>query len=366
VGRLQILRYEIVMAQAGGMRILIATVRVPFVNGGAEAHAAGLRNALVGAGHRAEIVALPFKWYPPRRILDQMLACRLMDLTATGSTQVDCLIGLKFPAYLIPHANKVVWLLHQHRQAYDLWQHPWGDLQRDPHGVEVRDAIHQADTELLPQARRLFANSRNVADRLKTYCGIEAAALYHPPPDAPDFYGGPAEDFLYFPSRLNVLKRQRLVIEALALTRAKVRVRFTGPNMDADYHESCMALARRSKVQSRVEWLGTTSEAAKRDLYARCLGVLFPPLDEDYGYVTLEAMLAHKPVITCTDSGGPLEFVVHRETGLVCEPTPQALAAAMDALWEDRDLARGWGEAGRERYSNLRIDWATVLEKLLP
>ena len=39
------------------------------------------------------------------------------------------------------------------------------------------------------------------------------------------------------------------------------------------------------------------------------LGVIFPPLDEDYGYVTLEAMLAAKPVITCTDSGGPLEFV---------------------------------------------------------
>ena len=136
--------------------------------------------------------------------------------------------------------------------------------------------------------------------------------------------------------------------------------------MDPGYYESCMALARRSRVQSRVEWLGTTSEAAKRDLYARSLGVLFTPLDEDYGYVTLEAMLAHKPVIACTDSGGPLEFVVNRETGLVCEPTPQALAAAMDELWEDRDLARRLGEAGRARYSDLRIDWATVLEKLLP
>jgi glycosyltransferase involved in cell wall biosynthesis len=354
------------MVQGRGLRVLIATVRVPFVNGGAEAHATGLRNALVEAGHRAEIVAVPFKWYPAQRILDQMLACRLLDLTSTGGAQVDCLIGLKFPAYLIPHANKVVWVLHQHRQAYDLWQHPWGDLHRDPQGAEVRDAIHRADVELLPQARRLFANSRNVADRLKTYCGIQAAPLYHPPPDAPEFYGGAAEDFLYFPSRLNALKRQRLAIEALAHTRAKVRIRFSGSNMDPGYYESCMALARRSKVQSRVEWLGTTSEAAKRDLYARSLGVLFPSLDEDYGYVTLEAMLAHKPVIACADSGGPLEFLLNRETGLVCEPTPQALAAAMDELWEDRDLARRWGEAGRERYSDLRIDWATVLEMLLP
>lgn len=353
------------MAHGQGLRILIATVRVPFVNGGAEAHATGLRNALTEAGHRAEIVSVPFKWYPPRRILDQMLACRLLDLTATGDTRVDLLIGLKFPAYLIPHPNKVVWVLHQHRQAYDLWQHPMGDLHDQPHGAEVRDAIRRADGELLPQARRLFANSRNVADRLKTYCGIEAAPLYHPPPEAPEYYGGTAEDFLYFPGRLNALKRQRLVIEALAHTRTKARVRFSGQNIAPGYYESCMALAHRSKVQSRVEWLGTISEAAKRDFYARSLGVLFPSLDEDYGYVTLEAMLAHKPVITCVDSGGPLEFVVNRETGLVCEPTPQSLAAAMDELWEDRESARRWGGAGRQRYSDLRIDWGTVLERLL-
>jgi glycosyltransferase involved in cell wall biosynthesis len=352
-------------AQARGLRILIATVRVPFVDGGAEAHATGLRNALLEAGHRAEIVSVPFKWYPPQRILDQMLACRLLDLTATGDTPVDCLIGLKFPAYLIPHPNKVVWVLHQHRQAYDLWQQPMGDLHRLPHGAEVRDAIHRADVDLLPQARRLFANSRNVAARLQTYCGIQATPLYHPPPDAPKFHGGAAEDFLYFPSRLNVLKRQRLVIDALAHTRAKIRVCFSGPDIDPGYHESCMALARRNKLRSRVEWLGTTTEEAKRDLYARCLGVLFPPLDEDYGYVTLEAMLARKPVVTCEDSGGPLEFIAHRETGLVSEPTPQGLADAMDELWEDRDNARRWGEAGRQRYSDLRIDWGTVLEKLL-
>jgi glycosyltransferase involved in cell wall biosynthesis len=363
--QLPVFRNKVLMARGRGLRILIATVKVPFVDGGAEAHAAGLRKALVEAGHRAEIVSVPFKWYPPRRILDQMLACRLLDLTAAGGTPVDCLIALKFPAYLIPHAHKSVWVLHQHRQAYDLWQHPMGDLHADPHGAEVRDAIRRADRELLPQARRLFTNSRNVADRLKTYCGIQAAALYHPPPAAAEFYSGMAEEFLFFPSRLNPLKRQRLVIEALAQTRAKVRVRFSGPSVDPDYLEGCMALARRSKVQSRIEWLGAIPEAAKRDLYARSLGVLFPSLDEDYGYVTLEAMLAHKPVITCADSGGPLEFVVSRETGLVCEPTPQALAAAMDRLWEDRDSAQRWGEAGRERYRDLRIDWDTVLEKLL-
>jgi glycosyltransferase involved in cell wall biosynthesis len=127
----------------------------------------------------------------------------------------------------------------------------------------------------------------------------------------------------------------------------------------------CAELARKNGVADRVQWRGAVSEEEKRDLYAHSLGVLFPPLDEDYGYITLEAMLAQKPVITCTDSGGPLEFVVDRETGIVAEPTPESLASAMDDLWNDRERARQWGNAGRQRYSDLRIDWGNVLENLL-
>src|SRR5437773_2205296 len=129
------------------MRILIATVQVPFVRGGAEVLAEGLRDALHREGHQAEIVAIPFKWYPPERILDQMLACRLLDLTESSGTPVDRVIGLKFPAYLIPHPNKVLWIVHQHRSAYDLWDHPLGDLINFPNGVQVRDAIRLADQE---------------------------------------------------------------------------------------------------------------------------------------------------------------------------------------------------------------------------
>ena len=151
------------------MRILIATTHVPFVLGGAELHATALRDALVGAGHEAEIVGVPFKWYPPRVILDHMLACRLLDLTETMGTAVDRVIGLKFPAYLIPHPNKVLWILHQYRAAYDLWGHPMGDLHLRPEGAEVRDAICEADRRLIPEARSVFANSGNIARRLKAF-----------------------------------------------------------------------------------------------------------------------------------------------------------------------------------------------------
>jgi len=134
------------------MRIIVATVQVPFVRGGAEMHAEGLRDALQREGHEAEIVAVPFKWYPPSRILDCMLACRLFDLSESSGAKIDCLIGLKFPAYFIPHPNKVLWILHQHRAAYDMWDTQLGGF---PDGAMVRSAIMEADKALIPEARAI-------------------------------------------------------------------------------------------------------------------------------------------------------------------------------------------------------------------
>lgn len=347
------------------MRIVIATVQVPFVRGGAEVLAAGLREALTAAGHAAEIVAIPFKWYPPERILDHMLACRLLDLTESMGAPVDRVIGLKFPAYLVSHPNKVLWLVHQHRQAYERWNHPHGDLMHAPAGMQVRDAVRAADREHIRHAKAVFAISAHVGERLNRFCGIGATPLYHPPAHAELFYTREAEDYLFFPSRLGPDKRQQLVLEALAQTRTPVRVRFAGRADHPAHAGELAALAQRFGVEQRVQWLGSITEEDKRREYARALGVVFPAEDEDYGYVALEAMLAAKPLIACTDSGGPLEFVRHGETGLVAEPSPAALAAALDALWNDRQQARAWGEAGRRHYADMGITWATVVERLL-
>jgi len=347
------------------MRVLIATVQVPFVRGGAEILAEGLRDAIQGVGHEAEIVAIPYKGYPPERILDQLLACRLLDLTESAGNPVDLLLGLKFPAYLIPHPNKVLWIVHQHRAAYELWDHPLGDFMHYPNGPHVRDAIRQAEERLIAEARAVFTISANVAHRLKQYCGIEAEPLYHPPRYAEQFYCATADDYFFFPSRLSPLKRQTLVLEALALTRHPVHVRFAGVPEHPTYAEAFRASVRRLGLDDRVSWLGYLTEEEKRYHYAHALGVIFPPHDEDYGYVTLEAMLASKPVITCTDSGGPLEFVRAGETGLTTEPTPQAIAAALDALWESRNWARRMGESGRAYYLSLRISWESAVQRLL-
>jgi glycosyltransferase involved in cell wall biosynthesis len=321
--------------------------------------------ALRSAGHQAELVAIPFKWYPPERILDHMLACRLLDLTESNGLPVDRVIALRFPAYFIPHPHKVLWILHQHRTAYDLWSHPLCDLVHFANGPRVRVAIHQADRQLIPQARAVFANSQNVARRLKKYCDINAEPLYHPPRGADQFYCADAEDYLFYPSRINRTKRQWLVLEALARTTQPMQVRFAGAFEDVALEEELKALARQLKVQRRVQWLGEVTEDDKRRLFARSMGVLYTPLDEDYGYVTLETMLASKPLITCTDSGGPLEFVLPGQTGLVAEPTADGLAAAMDHLWNGRAEARAWGEAARAEYDRRGIHWNRVVGRLL-
>jgi glycosyltransferase involved in cell wall biosynthesis len=347
------------------MRVLLAMAQVPFIRGGAELHAEGLCDALRAAGHHAEIVAIPFKWYPPARILDHMAACRLLNVSEIGGTTVDLVIGMKFPAYLIDHPNKVLWILHQHRQAYELWGHPMGDLHLEPGGEQVRDAIRAADRRFIPEARAVFANSATVAQRLKEYCGIASTPLYHPPPQAKHFYCEEAEEYLLFPSRIATMKRHALVLEALALTRKPVRVSFLGAADHDTEAQELRASAIRLGVGQRVMWLGAVSDSEKFRYYARALGVIFPPVDEDYGYITLEAMLSSKPVITCTDSGGPLEFVRDGKTGVVAAPTPQALAAAMDTLWEDRSRAKVMGEAGHKLYDSMDISWSNVVKKLL-
>jgi glycosyltransferase involved in cell wall biosynthesis len=347
------------------VRILIVTTQVPFTRGGAEMLADNLLAALRRAGHEAELVAIPFQRAPAERIPDQVLACRLLDLTVANETPVDRVIGLKFPAYVVAHPCKVLWLLHQHRSAYDLWDSPYGDLIHTPNGALIRDAIRRVDQQFIPEAQAVFTIARNVSHRLHKYCGLDSTALYHPPQDAARFYSAEAEDYLYFPSRLTAIKRQALVVQALAYTRRPVRVRFAGTPDHGPYGDELAELARRCKVQGRVEWLGRVSEEEKRRHYAHALAVVYPPVDEDYGYVTLEAMLSSKAVLTCSDSGGPLEFVQDGRTGLVAEPTPQALAAIMDRLWQDRDLARQLGRAGRSRYEEMDISWPRVVQRLL-
>ncbi|MEP6809878.1 MAG: glycosyltransferase family 4 protein, partial [Chthoniobacterales bacterium] len=292
-------------------------------------------------------------------------ACRLLDLTEANGRTVDRLIGLKFPAYLIRHPNKVLWILHQHRQAYEMWDHPLGDMIRCAGGEEARDAIRRADAQLIPEAKAVFANSQNVANRLKQFCGLDSTPLYHPPHQADTFYCEADDGYFLYPSRINAAKRQHLAVEGLAGTGSNSRLVICGESEDDTYLQSIHVLVEKLGLRERVQFLGRVGDEEKLRLFARCRAVVYPPVDEDYGYVTLEAMLASKPVVTCADSGGPLEFLEHGVTGLVAEPECAAMQAAMAQLAVDPTKAAAMGRAGREAYLARGITWENVVTRLL-
>lgn len=348
------------------MRVGIVSVQVPFVEGGAEIHARNLLREFKARKIEADLITFPFKWYPPQSIVDSIVMSRMLDLTESTGVTIDRIVGLKFPAYLVPHPNKILWILHQHRSAYDLWDdQAFGDLINFPDGQSVRDVIRYADEKFILEAQAIYTNSVNVSARLLQNNNIQSTPLYHPPNNAEGFQSGEAQDYFFFPSRVNVLKRQKLAIEALAQCVEPVKLIFAGSAESPAYYQELQDIARRLGVDDRIVWKGYISEADKIALYAECLAVLYPPFDEDYGYVTLEAMLARKPVITTMDAGGPLEFIANGDTGLVVDSDACALACAMDLLWTDRIKARNMGEAGFESYQSKRISWDNVIDVLM-
>jgi len=347
------------------MRIAIVTTQCPFVTGGAELHAEQLKLALRRAGHEAEMVSIPYKWYPPESILDHMLAARNFDISEYNGVKIDLAICLKFPAYLMQHPNKVYWILHQERAAYDLWDSGLSDFFHSDNGQMVRAAVRQADDEELSKATRIFANSKNVAKRLLHYNGIEAEALYHPPPLAERLHGGAFGSYFYYPSRITQLKRQEFVLRSLAQTKTNAKVIFSGAFDSADYEEKLKRLTHDLGLDDRVEWRGFVSDDDMIELYSGARGVLYTPIDEDLGYVALEAMAAGKPLITLGDAGEPANLVRHECEGLVCGPETDAYASLLDRAMGYVETLRTLGEAARGRYESLDISWEKAVAKLI-
>src|SRR6185295_12776263 len=172
-------------------------------------------------------------------LLKGSLAWRLVNLTEAAGKHIDLVIATRFPSYLVKHPNKVVWLIHQLRQAYDLLGTDYSDFSaREPRDAKALEMIRAMDRRTLGET--------------PVRCCI----------------GG------------------------------------TGPEKDA-----LAELIQRLGLQDRVELAGWIEDRGVAEHYANCLGVYYAPYDEDYGYVTVEAFKAAKPVITTADAGGVLEFV---------------------------------------------------------
>ncbi len=313
---------------------------------------------LRGRGHETDLVTVPFKWYPGERVLSQAFLWRLLDLTEADGRAIELVIATKFPSYAVRHPNKVVWLLHQFRQAYELDRTELGQFGESSEDRATRRAVQRLDRVALGEARKVFATSRNVAERLKRGTGIEAEVMPHPPQELP-YRTESYDDFVLSVGRLDRAKRHELLLEALAAD-STLRCVIVGEGPDRGRLEE---VARRRGLDGRARFAGRVDEEELAGLYARCLAVYYAPVDEDFGMVPYEAFLSEKPVVTTTDSGGPLEVVADRRTGLVCEPRAAALAEACSWLRNHVDDAKAWGKAGKEIAR--RVSWDETIVRLV-
>lgn len=343
------------------MKIIVATTMVPFQSGGDAVMLDSLTEMLRQFGHTTDTVRIPFSSVPAD-MPAQMIGIRLIDLC----DDAELLITIRTPSYLLRHPNKISWFIHHHRGAYDLWGTKYQDPQSTEEGLRLRHSLMGADEAALAECRRIFANSRVVSDRLYDFNGIKAKVLYPPLPHTDRFFCSDYGDYVVCISRIVSHKRQALAVESMRHVKSGVRLVIAGPSDDQQEANSLHSLVKHYGLEDRVEiidhWI---SDEQKARLYASSLACIYIPVDEDsYGYVSLESAYSRKAIITCTDSGGTLEFVEHGINGLIVHPNSEELAMAMDELMFGKDFARQLGEAASCRPGEMNISWDHVIREL--
>lgn len=332
------------------MRLALVVVPHPTMRGGAETHYDGLQTSLSAEGVTVERVELPCDESTFDGILEAYRAAESLDLSA-----YDAVISTKAPSYAVRHPRHALHLIHTIRVFYDMFP-AWTDGSAESRAK--RDRIRELDFRALsaiPDHRR-FANGQETAERLERHIGLTAQCLHPALLDSNLFHEGPFE-FLLHVGRLHPWKRADLVLRAFREVPGDASLVFAGTGPEE------RRLRDLAGGDNRIVFRGEVDRETLIDLYSRALSVVFAPIHEDFGYVTLEAMLSGKPVITCTDSGEPARIVEDGLTGFVTAPTPSALAEKMARLVADPEEARRMGSRGVGWAR--KVGWANVAKTLL-
>ena len=320
-----------------------------------------LQRALTDAGHDAHIMITPDHGFG--RQSSAYVQTWKTDATQVDGRPVDRVISLRYPSYAVRHPHHVCWLNHTMREYYDLW--PQFSASLSPQGRLKervrRTLIHAADRYLLTRnVTRLFVQSRTIQQRLAMWPSLRSSVLYPPAPHRPYRSEAYGPEF-FFISRLNRLKRAELLIRALHNPEAAgISVVIAG---EGEERPALERVTGELGLEGRVTFAGRLSDAQMLDRLARCRAVVFPPLQEDYGFVTVEAFASRRAVITCRDSGGPAELVVDGVSGFICDPTPESMARALRRLADDPALAERMGTAAFE--AGARLNWGETVAKLV-
>lgn len=345
---------------AHDIKVALVNNYLPFVYGGAEFLVDALKEQLLQRGHQVSLTRIPFPTTLDHKVISNILSCRCLSFD-----EADKVIAFKFPAYFVPHGNKTLWMFHQLRQVYELWDGAYG-LTATAENAGLREVVIRSDDLFLREARNIFVNSKEVAGRLKRYNGIESEVLYPPLTDREKCHFESYGDFLFYPSRITSFKRQHLAIESMQYTRSNVRLVLAGKPDEPEYEKRLKKLVADKGLGDKVTMLGWIDQQLKFELMAKALACVYLPYQEDsYGFVSMEAFYSRKCVVSLEDSGGTRELLQDGVNGYVVPPSAEALAHKFDALYADRSLARKLGEQGYTELNSRDISWDAVVSKLL-
>jgi len=343
------------------MKIIIASTVVPFTYGGGTFIVDWLETKLREYGHTVEKFNIPFYSYYPE-MMKQMLGLRLIDL----SDSCDRLITIRTPSYLLKHPNKVIWFIHHHRAAYDLWGTKYQDIPNNDLGKSIRSSLIKSDNLAFSEAKKIYTNSEVVGNRLRKYNNFDSEILYPPLLNPSEFYSKEYGNYILYVSRISPIKRQDLIIEAMKYVKTNVKLIIAGSPDTKDQGTNINKLISKNSLQDKIKliirWI---TEKEKIKLYASALACTYIPVNEDsYGYPTLEAFQSKKAVITCKDSGGTLEIIQNNKNGYILPPNAKIIAETFDKLFLDKRKSKELGLNGFDTLKRMNINWDFIIEKL--
>jgi len=193
---------------------------------------------------------------------------------------------------------------------------------------------------------------------------------YRPLP-APSGGGGFAErfripgPFVLFVGRLASNKGLLDLAEAFSrLAASDPSAQLVVVGEDGGQRASLLARVQQLGISPRVHLLGhVDDDALLAAAYREARVTVLPSEYEAFGLVLLESLAAGTPVVASRVGGIP-EVVDDGKAGLLVPPkSPDALAGAIDRLWRDRDLARRFGEYGRDQVVP-RFRWDALVDRL--
>jgi glycosyltransferase involved in cell wall biosynthesis len=338
---------------------------VPFVYGGGRNIVNWLHESFLAQNIDSEVIWLP-QSEDSSNVIEQMADFRTLDFSFA-----DQVITIRPQSHAIKHERKKIWLIHQNRGYYDLWNTSHSIVPNNSKHRKIRSELIKLDTEYLTEAKKIFVNSKNMQKRLLKFNQIQSEVLYpHLPSHLREFNDSVnTEDnsTLVYISRIEHFKRQHLILESFRYVQSNSKLILGGQLINPGYGKYLKYLIWRWNLQGRVQFIPSfIPESEKNELIQNSMALVYIPFDEDsYGYPSLEASLHGKPILTTSDSGGVLEYVDHLKNGYISKPDPKDLAKWIDYIRFNCSINRSLGELNRHTPAKLNISWEKVVRSLI-